>query len=46
MIFKRGNVFLKGFLSVVWEGIDEQKRSILNVDSKVKLSLYRTLCMV
>ena len=37
---------MKGFLSVVGESIDERESRKLNdeLDSKVKLSLYRTFC--
>ena len=37
---------MKGFLSVVGESIDEQESRKLKdeLDSKVKLSLYRTFC--
>ena len=37
---------MKGFLSVIGESIDEQESRKFNegMDSKVKLSLYRTFC--
>ena len=38
-------MFLKGFLSVVGESIDEREsRKLEGLDGKVKLSLYRTFC--
>ena len=45
-IFRRGECSLKGFLSVVGESIDERESRKFKegLDSKVKLSLYRTFC--
>ena len=43
---QKGECSLKGFLSVVGESIDEgeSRKFKKGLDSKVKLSLYRTLC--